>query len=368
MEKLQRKKKELPSLEERQQWLLEKTQVSSVKKSSVEATLQSLVAQKEELEATLEYSGREELEKQINQDSQLVEALQQEMKNATDNHRKVHQERAALQGELSALKTQKEKGKEGNLKEEENAFQSLQEEKKQLQKSYEEIALKLEKNKNASQQIQSQNSLLEEARLQYGWMKALHDTANGRQNEKGKVMLETYVQMAYFERILDYANLRLEIMSSGQYTLIRKKEAENNKSQSGLDLDVIDHYNGSVRSVKTLSGGEAFKASLCLALGMADEIQAQAGGVRLDTMFVDEGFGSLDEESLAQALQVLASLGGENSCVDMDNSSAPMGWTQGNRLVGIISHVDELKHKIPKQIQVTKNKQGFSKAKIVNLY
>ena len=154
--------------------------------------------------------------------------------------------------------------------------------------------------------------------------------------------------MAYFERILDYANMRLETMTGGQYTLIRKKEAENNKSQSGLDLEVIDHYNGSIRHVKTLSGGESFKASLCLALGLADEIQATAGGVRLDTMFVDEGFGSLDEESLSQALQVL------------------MGLSEGNRLVGIISHVDELKQRIPKQILVTKSRTGFSRARIVD--
>ena len=198
-------------------------------------------------------------------------------------------------------------------------------------------------------------------------MKALNDTANGRHNEKGKVMLETYVQMAYFERILDYANIRLETMTGGQYTLIRKKDAENNRSQSGLDLEVIDHYNGSIRHVKTLSGGESFKASLCLALGLADEIQATAGGVRLDTMFVDEGFGSLDEESLAQALQVLSSLSGEaigwqsDSCEGNDENSG------ANRLVGIISHVDELKLKIPKQIQVTKTRTGFSKARIVNL-
>ena len=109
---------------------------------------------------------------------------------------------------------------------------------------------------------------------------------------------------------------------------------------------MIDHYYGSVRSVKTLSGGESFKASLALALGMADEIQASSGGIRLDTMFVDEGFGSLDEESLEQALEVL------------------MGLSEGNRLVGIISHVGELKNRIDKQIIVTKDKLGFSQAKV----
>ena len=198
------------------------------------------------------------------------------------------------------------------------------------------------------QKIEEKAGILKKKEADYGWLKALHDTANGRQNEKGKIMLEAYVQMAYFERILEQANLRLEVMSGGQYTLIRKRDTENNRSQSGLDLEVIDHYNGSIRHVKTLSGGEAFKASLCLALGLADEIQACSGGVRLDTMFVDEGFGSLDEESLQQALAVLGSL------------------SEGNRLVGIISHVEELKQRIPKQIVVTKTKTGFSNAKIIN--
>ena len=136
-------------------------------------------------------------------------------------------------------------------------------------------------------------------------------------------------------------------MSGGQYELQRREEAENNRSQSGLELDVIDHYNGSKRSVKSLSGGESFKASLSLALGLADEVQSAAGGIRLDTMFVDEGFGSLDEESLQQAIQVLA------------------GLTEGNRLVGIISHVAELKQKIDKQIVVTKDRAGGSQVKIV---
>ena len=135
-------------------------------------------------------------------------------------------------------------------------------------------------------------------------------------------------------------------MSGGQYELVRRKEAENNRAQSGLDLDVIDHYNGTVRSVKTLSGGESFKASLSLALGLSDEVQSSAGGIKLDTMFVDEGFGSLDEESLSQAMKALTAL------------------AEGNRLVGIISHVAELKERIEKQIVVTKERSGGSKVQL----
>ena len=184
-----------------------------------------------------------------------------------------------------------------------------------------------------------------EARLQ--WVRALSNTANGNISGKEKIMLETYIQMTYFDRIIARANVRLMVMSGGQYELKRRIGAENNRSQAGLDLDVIDHYNGSERSVKTLSGGESFKASLSLALGLSDEIQSSAGGIQLDTMFVDEGFGSLDEESLEQAMNAL------------------VGLTQGNRLVGIISHVSELKERIDKQIVVTKEKSGGSKAEIV---
>ena len=159
--------------------------------------------------------------------------------------------------------------------------------------------------------------------------------------------METYIQMTFFDRILQRANLRLLVMSGGQYELKRRREAENNRSQSGLELDVIDHYNGSRRSVRTLSGGESFQASLSLALGLSDEVQSAAGGIRLDTMFVDEGFGSLDEEALRQAIRALT------------------GLAEGNRLVGIISNVSELKDRIDKQIVVTKDRLGGSRAEIV---
>ena len=136
-------------------------------------------------------------------------------------------------------------------------------------------------------------------------------------------------------------------MSGGQYELKRRKVATDFRGQSGLELDVKDYYNGSVRDVKTLSGGESFKASLSLALGLSDEIQSMAGGIKLDTMFIDEGFGSLDDESLAQAMHALS------------------GLTEGNKLIGIISHVGELKNRIDKQLVVTKEKTGGSKITVV---
>ena len=210
-----------------------------------------------------------------------------------------------------------------------------------------EISDRLAVNGPILENLRPQISQMEETEKRLQCVQALSDTANGRLSGKEKIMLETYIQMTFFDRIIRRANVRLMVMSGGQYELKRRINAENNRSQAGLELDVIDHYNGSERSVKTLSGGESFKASLALALGLSDEIQSSAGGIRLDTMFVDEGFGSLDEESLEQAVNAL------------------VGLTQGNRLVGIISHVSELKNRIDKQIVVTKEKSGGSKAEIL---
>ncbi len=182
---------------------------------------------------------------------------------------------------------------------------------------------------------------------QYQFAKTLSDTANGDMTGKSRVMLEAYIQTAYFDRIIARANTRLMVMSDGQYEMKRRVEADNKRSQSGLDLDVIDHYNGSERSAGSLSGGESFKASLSLALGLSDEVQSSAGGIRLESMFVDEGFGTLDGDSLEFAVNALVSL------------------SENNRLVGIISHVDALKERIDKQIIIKKDRADGSRAEIV---
>ena len=170
-------------------------------------------------------------------------------------------------------------------------------------------------------------------------------TANGRLEGREKIMLESYVQMAYFERILLHANRRMKAMSRGQYELVRANAADK-RSQSGLELNVRDYVNGTERPVASLSGGEAFLASLSLALGMSDEIQAQEGGIELDVLFVDEGFGSLDEELLRIAIGTLQSL------------------SENRRLVGVISHVQELRERIGRKIIVRKGEDGASQARI----
>ncbi len=205
----------------------------------------------------------------------------------------------------------------------------------------------ISQNTNARKNISKNSKLLKEKEKRLKLVKALSDTANATLTGKEKIMLETYVQMTYFDRIIARANTRFMIMSGGQYELKRKSGSLNLRAKSGLDLEVTDHYNGSTRSVKTLSGGESFEAALSLALGLSDEIQSESGGIKLDTMFVDEGFGTLDENSLEQAMKALIEL------------------TKGERLVGIISHVNELKSRVDKQITVNKSKEGGSNAKVM---
>ena len=168
---------------------------------------------------------------------------------------------------------------------------------------------------------------LKETMERYTLVKGLDDLANG--NNKKRLVFEQYVLISCFEEILYAANLRLQTMSAGRYELRRVRGIVDARSKDNLEMEVLDYYTGKYRSVKTLSGGESFKVSLSLALGMSDVIQAQSGGIRVETMFIDEGFGTLDGESLDQACLVL------------------QGLTESNRLIGLISHVPELSEKIP---------------------
>ena len=216
----------------------------------------------------------------------------------------------------------------------------------QLEQDVRALHVRLAANEETLVRMKAQRADAQKKREESLMVSSLANTAAGQVPGKDKVTLETYVQMTYFDRVIERANVRLHSMTLGQYELRRRASADNLRSQSGLDMEVVDHVNGTARDVRTLSGGESFKASLCLALGLSDEIQSGAGGVRLDTLFVDEGFGSLDRDSLEQAMGVLSSL------------------TQGNRLVGIISHVEELGRRIDKKLIVKKDRTGMSSVRI----
>lgn len=197
---------------------------------------------------------------------------------------------------------------------------------------------------NLLQQAEKELQARKKAIAEYLPIAELSKTANGELAGKEKIAFEQFVQGFYFQKILQAANLRLQTMTEGRYLLLHAQKAANKRSQAGLELEVLDHYTGKSRSVRSLSGGEAFKASLCLALGLSDVIQAHAGGVRIDAMFIDEGFGSLDDHSREQAVEVLQKL------------------SSGDRLVGIISHVSELKETIEKKIIVKKGTAGSTVA------
>nr|WP_218627907.1 SMC family ATPase [Sporosarcina sp. E16_8] len=190
--------------------------------------------------------------------------------------------------------------------------------------------------------VQSSVKVIELERV-YGKITDLYDIVRGQNGLK--LSFERYIQIEYLERIIQSANERLKEISSGQFVLIRSDRQEVRGKQSGLGLDVYDAYTGQTRDVKTLSGGEKFNASLCLALGMADVIQSFQGSVSIDTMFIDEGFGSLDEESLNKAIDTL---------IDLQKSG---------RMIGVISHVEELKAAFPAILEVKKAKEGHSHTK-----
>ncbi len=273
----------------------------------------------------------------------LQTALENAKKLVSDNERDIAsaagkiEENKKFIAQFEVTDIQSEEQKQGELKEKRASLTEIQK----------AVHSRMQSNLSSLENIRFKCEEVAAVEKQLSSIRSLCETANGTLGgKKEKIMLETYIQTNYFDSIIHKANTRLMVMTDGQYELQRRKVADNFKTQSGLDLDVIDHYNGSVRSVKSLSGGEAFKASLSLALGLSDEIQSAGGGIKLDTMFVDEGFGSLDDESLSQAINALS------------------GLANGNRLVGIISHVNELKQRIDKQIIVKKDKSGGSKASV----
>ena len=204
----------------------------------------------------------------------------------------------------------------------------------------EDLNYRRKTNKQAGAQLNQ--ALDASARLEqrFAQIKELADVANGKLTGQARVSFETYVQGIYFDQIIAAANRRLDALTQGRYELLRDTSGENHQGQTGLELNVLDNFTGRARSASSLSGGETFQASLCLALGLSDVVQAHAGGIQLDTMFIDEGFGSLDQESLGAAIGMLSNLSSEN------------------KLIGIISHVEELKGAIDRKIIVKRTPLG----------
>ncbi len=340
-EKKEERKQELEEMLPKLEQALREAEQEILTATNDLATLRATATQQEKAleakKAKLSFESKSAAE----QEKKVLETERSELQKASDKadkrYHELNNKLAVLRGQIDTLEAAVKDGETMDIPAMEQEKNRLEEEKKPMVKAKETLASRLDANRMAHRSITAKADELLSLEKEYSWVNALSNTANGTVNGKEKITLEVFYQGIFFDRILSRANLRLQKMSGGQYDLKRAKGGE--QGQSGLDLDILDHVNGTQRSVRSLSGGEAFLASLALALGLSDEIQMSTG-VHLDTLFVDEGFGSLDPDALSKAYGALSQL------------------TEGNRLVGIISHVAELKDKIDKQIIVKKDSSG----------
>lgn len=339
--------KEIPKIQEKQKSLSDEISTLNTQKASDEAFISENTKRVTSIKSELDFESadlaKDKLKEYTNLSNDIKNAIEKS-KNAFDDIKSKYD---TQKGTKASLENALKEFKKIDLAALNEKSLKLNEYKKDVDKTAKSLYSRIESNKLLVDNISEKRDILKGYDDKYVWLKALSETANGDISGKEKITLETFVQMTYFDSIIRKANIRLLTMSDGQYELVRRSDAETLKKNEGLALDVIDHFNASTRSVSTLSGGESFMASLCLALGLSDEIQSSNGGIKLDTMFVDEGFGSLDGEALDRALSALTSL------------------SQGNRLVGIISHVDALCDRIDNKIVITKDRTIGSNAQII---
>lgn len=333
-----------------------------------EIQLVSVKSDYENIKKGLKFSAKEEAKKKIRLLEKFISSYDKHSKDIDDKNIRLTEEKAGYATEIKlykkeiksieksidekfkilyekygdnkytgeSLKIFKENEDTGIIK---NVRTDVEKEKSVIDKNLTECEHRIKNNKSALTKIKSVIKDRESVVNEYQMYKKLSDVANGTVAGRDKITFERYVQGTYFEYIIMAANKRLAEMTEGRYELLKRKD-NNLKSQSGLELDIKDAYTGKIRSVNTLSGGEAFKASLSMALGLSDVVQRCAGGIKLDSMFIDEGFGSLDRESLEQAIGILDRLG------------------KGDRMIGIISHVNELGEWIDKKIIIEKSHNG----------
>lgn len=338
---------EIPKIQEKQKSLSDEISTLNSQKASDEAFISENTKRVISIKSELDFESADLAKDKLKEYTNLSNDIKNAIKKSKNDFDDIKSKYDTQKGTKASLENALKEFKEIDLASLNEKSLKLNEHKKDIDKTAKSLYSRIDSNKSLVDDISEKRDILKGYDDKYVWLKALSETANGDISGKEKITLETFVQMTYFDSIIRKANIRLLTMSDGQYELVRRSDAETLKKNEGLALDVIDHFNASSRSVSTLSGGESFMASLCLALGLSDEIQSSNGGIKLDTMFVDEGFGSLDGEALDRALSALTSL------------------SQGNRLVGIISHVDALRDRIDNKIVITKDRTIGSNAQII---
>ena len=315
--------------------------------SLLKASIAAVKARYDQVKKDLAYDSKEEAERFRTLKAEEARKLREEIEEAVKAVNKAVSDKRANDAGISELEKVVAGYEPVDEEQAEKAAAEAEAERELIKEKSILISSELRSARAALKAVNEGAGELERIRREHEMIDSLSRTANGSLPGKERITLEAYVQSFYFERIIRRANVRLRMMSDGQYEFVRSDVSGDKRHLSGLDLSVLDHYSGSSRPVSTLSGGESFMASLSLALGLSDEVQASAGGIRMDTMFVDEGFGSLDSETLSKAIRTLTELSDED------------------RLVGIISHVDALKSRIDRQISVTKDRDKGSRAVVI---
>ncbi len=348
--KLERKNKlqlEIPQLETQKEENANSFNQCVIDLSALNERLQQISAQITSAREKLQFATKTEAVNHVEKIESEAKELQLKIDVASEKKNKLNSDCDKLLGEIGQLKQVIDSSEKMDLEKLQQELGTVNSEIDSANKDSKIIRSRLDSNQKLLERLRKRKGELATLLKKKEWMSGLFDTVTGKKtDDNGRIMLETYVQQAYFMLIVKKANIRFEKMTEGHFSLSVVKEIAKDR-QSGLDLEVIDHYNDSRRTVKSLSGGEQFEASLSLALGLSDMVQEMSAGVKLDCMFVDEGFGSLDDDTLNRALIALRDLG------------------NGNRLVGIISHVNEIQKEIDKKIYVRKDARGFSKAEIL---
>ena len=316
-------------------------------RTGLSAATAELILRRDALSARLPFGSRQELESALSALTEEADAEDERASKAASDRVSAALALEARSAAYQTLSDQLTDSAAPFLEEAAARCRTLEEELRQIQRQILEGTARRDRRRAAAKALFDALERLRGAEAAYARLNRIADTAGGSLSGKEKITLEAFWQARLFERILRRANVRLCEMTDGRYELRRQEDPSSLVGKSGLEIDAVDHYNGTVRSVRSLSGGEAFAASLALALALSDETEAEAGGVRIDAMFIDEGFGSLDENALESALAVLEKQSG-----------------LAGRSVGIISHVPALREKIPQKIVVTK-KGGTSRAEVV---
>ena len=336
---------EIPKEEAAIKKITEETGQLSAKISANKAKYEEIIKNLNEKKTGLKYKTLEEADNTNEALKLEIVKLKNNVEKARENKNACDKEISILKGRIDHIKNQLKESKPVEVEKLNKEKDKLLQQKAALGEQRDSINKRSAVNQESLRTVEELLPEIEKAGNRYSMISALSEVAAGsNRGSHGKPSLETYVQMHCLDQINLRANLRLKKMTDNKYELRRRVEKDG--SELGLDLNIKDFYTSREREVQSLSGGEQFQASLSLALGLADEIQENAGGIKLDAMFIDEGFGTLDSDTLNKAMRALEDL------------------SQGDKLIGIISHVEELEGRIPKKIYVKKDEAGVSHAEL----